>query len=157
MNRYFNIIRQKIFEETLKEIQKELGDFELDESYFGAKRVRGKRGRGAAGKTPVFGLLKRGDKVFTKIVPNCSKEVLMPIIQGHILDGSSINTDGWKAYDGLILNGYDHHRVFHSKDEFTRGKCHKAHENLMWVLQREERAKFNGYSSEAFVLHLKQL
>ena len=45
-----------------------MGTFELDESYFGAKRVRGKRGRGAAGKTPVFGLLKRGDKVFTKIV-----------------------------------------------------------------------------------------
>ena len=64
--------------ESLKEIKKEVGDFELDGSYFGAKRVRGKIGRGAAGKTPVFGLLKRGDKVFTKIVPNCSKEVLMP-------------------------------------------------------------------------------
>ena len=117
VNRYFNLIRQKIFEESLKEIKREVGDFELDESYFGAKRVRGKRGRGAAGKTPVFGLLKRGDKVFTKIVPNCSKEVLMPIIQGLILDGSSINTDGWKAYDGLILNGYDHHRVYHSQNE----------------------------------------
>ena len=79
-------------------IKKEVGDFELDESYFGAKRVRGKKGRGAAGKTPVFGLLKRGDKVFTTVVPNCSKEALMPIIQGHILDGSTINTDGWKAY-----------------------------------------------------------
>ena len=39
------------------------GVFELDESYFGAKRVRGKRGRGAAGKTPVFGLPKRDGKV----------------------------------------------------------------------------------------------
>ena len=35
---------------------KDIGEFEVDESYFGAKRVRGKRGRGAAGKTPVFGL-----------------------------------------------------------------------------------------------------
>ena len=65
----------------------------------------------------VFGLLKRGDKVFTKIVPNCSKEVLMPIIQGLILDGSSINTDGWKAYDGLILKAFAHHRVYHSQNE----------------------------------------
>ena len=79
VNRYFNIIREKIFKKSLKEI----GTFELDESYFGTKRVRGKRGRGAAGKTPVFGLLKRGDK-----------EELMPIIQGYILDGSTINTDG---------------------------------------------------------------
>ena len=59
---------------------KELGEFELDESYFGARRVRGKRGRGAAGKTPVFGLVKRNGKVFVTVVPNCSKEELMPII-----------------------------------------------------------------------------
>ena len=44
------------------------GEIEVDESYFGAKRVRGKRGRGAAGKTPVFGLLKRGGNVHVSIV-----------------------------------------------------------------------------------------
>lgn len=44
------------------------GEVELDESYFGPKRFRGKRGRGAASKIPVFGIIKRGDKVFTKIV-----------------------------------------------------------------------------------------
>ena len=43
VNRYFNIIREKIFKESLKETEKEIGTFELDESYFGAKRVRGKR------------------------------------------------------------------------------------------------------------------
>ncbi len=85
------------------------GEFELDESYFGAKRVRGKRGRGAAGKTPVFGLLKRDGNVHVKIVDNCSKAQLMPIIQGKILEGSIIHTDGWKAYDGLIVNGYEHY------------------------------------------------
>ena len=40
--------------------------FEKDESYFGAKRVRGKRGRGTAGKKWVFGLLKRREKAFTQ-------------------------------------------------------------------------------------------
>jgi transposase-like protein len=74
-----------------------IGEFVLDASYFRAKRVRGKRGRGAAGKTPVFGLLKRGGKVFVTLVPNCSKEALMPIIQGQILEGSTVYTDGWKA------------------------------------------------------------
>ena len=98
VNRYFNIIREKIFKESLKETEKEIGTFELDKSYFGAKRVRGKRGRGAAGKTPIFGLLKRDEKVFTQIVQNCSKKALMPIIKGHILDGSTVNTDRWKAY-----------------------------------------------------------
>ena len=98
VNRYFNIIREKIFKESLKETEKEIGTFELDKSYFEAKRVRGKRGRGTASKTPIFGLLKRDEKLFTQIAQNCSKEALMPIIKGHILDNSTVNTDGWKAY-----------------------------------------------------------
>ena len=97
INEYYNEIREKILQHSLKEQEKELGEFELDESYFGARCVRGKRGRGAAGKTPVFGRLKRDGKVFVTIVPNCSKEELMPIIQGKILTGSTIHTDGWKA------------------------------------------------------------
>ena len=64
--------------------------------------------------TPVFRLLKRDGKVYVEIVKNFTREQLMPIIQDKILEGSTINTDGWKAYDGLILNGYTHHRVFHS-------------------------------------------
>ena len=49
---------------------------ELDECYFGPRRVRGKRGRGAGGKTSVFGLFKRGEQVYTEIVPDCSKKTL---------------------------------------------------------------------------------
>ena len=124
INRYFNIFRICIYRAMDSKDVKIAGEFELDESYFGAKRVRGKKGRGAAGKTPVLGLLKRNGEVKVELVNNCTKEQLMPIIKGHILEGSTINTDGWKAYDGLILNGYQHHRVFHSKDEFARGKCH---------------------------------
>jgi hypothetical protein len=74
---YFSEIRQRIFQLSLQESSQELGGFELDESYFGDKRIRGKRGRCAAGKTPVFRLLKRGGKVFVTIVPNCSKEHLI--------------------------------------------------------------------------------
>ena len=78
----------------------------------------------AAGKTPVFGLLKRGGKVVVRIVSDCSRESLMLIIQGLVLEGSTIYSDGWAAYDGLIVNGYDHYRVFHSHNEFARGKSH---------------------------------
>ena len=59
-----------------------LSEVEVDESYFGPRRVRGKRGRGASGKTPVIGLLKRGGKVFTSVVQNCSKAELEPFHQG---------------------------------------------------------------------------
>lgn len=119
INRYFRLFREAIFKSSLTALEKEVGIFEADESYFGARRVRGRKGRGAIGKTPVFGLLKRNGKVFVSLVANCSKEELLPIIQGKVLEGSTIYTDGWKAYDGLILNGYDHYRISHSKNEFA--------------------------------------
>ena len=46
------------------------GEIEVDESYFGGKR-KGKRGRGAAGKIPVFGLLKRGGESLYQDYPRC--------------------------------------------------------------------------------------
>ncbi len=100
------------------------GEVELDESYFGARRVRGKCGRGASGKIPVFGLLKRDGHVCVKIVENYSKKQLMPIIKGQIQKGTVIYTDGWKAYDSLIFNGYKHYRVHHHDNEFARGTNH---------------------------------
>ena len=155
-NAYYNEIREKILQHSLKEQEKELGEFELDESYFGARRVRGKRGRGAAGKTPVFGLLKRNRKVFVTVVPNCSKEELMPIIQGKILTGSTVHTDGWKAYDGLILNGYNHYRVFHHENEFARGKSHVNGIECFWSYAKRRLSKFNGLTDAKFILHLKE-
>jgi len=57
VNKLFHKIRVRIAKVSVASTP-ELGEFEVDESYFGAKRVRGKRGRGAAGKTPVFGIIK---------------------------------------------------------------------------------------------------
>ena len=156
INKIFDQIRQKIFLLAIDGHEKFSGEFELDESYFGAKRIRGKRGRGAAGKTPVFGLLKRDGKVYVEIVKNCKREELMPIIQGKILEGSTINTDGWKAYDGLILNGYTHHRVFHSHNEFARGKNHVNGIESFWSYSKRRLAKFNGLTDEKIILHLKE-
>ena len=156
INLYYNHFRKLILRQSLELNSQDYGVFELDESYFGAKRVRGKRGRGAAGKTPVFGLLKRDGKVYVSVVPNCSREELMPIIQGKILEGSTIHTDGWKAYDGLVLNGYDHYRVFHSNNEFARGKNHVNGIEAFWSFAKRRLAKFNGLKDENFLLHLKE-
>ena len=156
INNYYNAFRESLFAYSLHITGKDFGEFELDESYFGAKRIRGKRGRGAAGKTPVFGLLKRNGKVYVTIVPNCSKEELLPIIQGKIIAGSTIHTDGWKAYDGLILNGYTHHRVYHHENEFSRGKSHVNGIESFWSFAKRRLAKFNGLTDEKFILHLKE-
>ncbi|MCQ9326621.1 IS1595 family transposase, partial [Neisseria dentiae] len=101
------------------------GIVELDESYFGAKRIRGKRGRGADGKTIVFGILKRGDRVYTEIVSDASKAALQKVIRGHISVEGVINTDGWRGYQGLVDMGFaKHFRVRHGDNEFVRGTRH---------------------------------
>jgi len=65
VHRIFGKIRARIAEICEAESTFKNGEIELDESYFGARRVRGVRGRGAKGKIPVFGILKRGDKEYT--------------------------------------------------------------------------------------------
>ena len=83
INKYLTAIRLRILELSLLQSTPLMGQIEVDESYFGARRVRGKRGRGANGKTIVFGLLKRGDKVYTEIVPDCKSITLQGIIKGQ--------------------------------------------------------------------------
>ena len=80
LSKYFTEIRVLMANECEK-ISKLSGEIEIDESYFGAKRVRGKRGRGALCKTPVFGMLKRDGKVYTQVVSNCSAKTLLPILK----------------------------------------------------------------------------
>ena len=63
VNRYLGLIRERIVE-LCEQSSPFQGEVEVDESYFGARRIKGKRGRGAAGKTPVFGILQRGGKVY---------------------------------------------------------------------------------------------
>ncbi len=72
------------------------------------------------------------------------------------LEGSTIHSDGWKAYDGLILNGYDHYRVHHSKNEFVRGKSHVNGIESFWSFAKRRLSKFNGVASEKFNLYLKE-
>ncbi len=132
--------------------------FEIDENYFGSKRVRGKRGRGAANKTPVFGMLKCDGKVYTQIVKNCSASELIPILSQYSeIDSSTIYSDCWKAYDGLVDYGAKaHYRVKHSKNEFANGKNHINGIENFWGYAKHRLAKFKGIKKENFLLHLKE-
>jgi len=145
INRIYRTIRERIYELCEAESPFENGEIELDESYFGARRVRGKRERGALGKTPVFGMLKRGDKVYTQIVKHCSIKELLPIIQDKASTGSVVYSDGYKVYDGLVNYGYKkHYRVKHSENEFALGHNHINGIENFWGLCKVRLAKFRG-------------
>ena len=157
INRFYNTFRERIAEICEVESPFENGEIELDESYFGARRVRGIRGRGARGKTPVFGMLKRGDKVYTQIVKNCSMSELLPIIQNKADRGSVLYTDGFKTYDGLVNYGYKkHYRVKHGENEFADGNNHINGIENFWGLCKVRLAKFRGMSKKTFYLHIKE-
>ena len=148
-------LRARIVELEIKQDMVD-GEIEVDESYFGAQRIRGKRGRGASGKTPVVGLLKRDGKVYTQVINNCSREALLPIIKGKVLEGSTVYTDGWKSYDSLVLNGYKHYRIHHSENEFARGKNHVNGIESFWSYTKRRLRKFNGIRKDKFLLHLTE-
>ena len=154
--RYYDGLRLRIGELARQEAGPMAGEVEVDESYFGARRVRGKRGRGAGGKTPVIGLLKRGGRVFTQIVGNCSKQALVPIIKGQVLSDATVYTDGWKSYDGLILDGYKHHRIHHHENQFARGKNHVNGIESFWSFTKLRLAKLHGIRPNHLPLHLKE-
>ena len=155
VNRLFGLFRKRIFTLTTQS-EKMNGTVEIDESYFGPRRIRGKRGRGAGDKTPVLGILKREGQVHVSIVKDCSRKELLPIIKGQVLSESEVFTDGWNAYDGLITYGYKHHRIHHSKDEFVRGKNHVNGIESFWSYTKRRMIKFNGIHKNKFLLHLKE-
>jgi len=133
------------------------GEIEVDESYFGPSRVRGKRGRGAGSKVLVLGILKRGGKVYTQVIPRATRENILPILQGKVLEETTIHTDGWRSYDGLIdLKKFKHHRVYHSRDEFVRGKSHINGIESFWSYVKRRMRKQNGVRKDKFLLHLKE-
>ena len=112
---YYNRLRVIISQHLEEEASEFLsGEIEVDESYFGGRR-KGKRGRGAGGKTPVFGLLKRGGRVYTKIIANAKGETLMPIIQEKVIPDSIVYSDCWRGYNVLDVSEFRHYRINHSK------------------------------------------
>ena len=156
VNRYLTLVRKRIARYC--EQQSPLkGEVEVDESYFGAKRIKGKRGRGAYKKTPVFGILKRGGKVYTEIVPDCAKATLQAIIRGRVEPDSIIHSDGWRGYNGLVDIGYKkHYRVDHGSDQFGKGKSHINGIESFWSYAKRRLMKFHGIPDSTFYLHLKE-
>ncbi|MFA6641649.1 MAG: IS1595 family transposase, partial [Thermovirgaceae bacterium] len=127
------------------------GEIELDESCFG-----GKRGRGAAGKVPVFGILSRGSQVFVQVVPDCKAETLLGLTVKKVRRGSIVYTDKYKVYDALMCCGYRHLAVDHGKC-FSNGKVYINGLEGFWSFAKERLIKHHGVSRKFFPLYLKEL
>ncbi len=150
---YFQRLRQLIGQ-AIEDETPFSGEIEVDESYFGGRR-KGKRGRGAAGKVPVFGILKRQGRVYTKIVPDVKSATLIPILEQKVVPDSIVYTDSWHSYNVLDVSDFHHVRINHSK-LFADGRNHINGIENFWNQAKRHLRKFNGIPREQFSLFLKE-
>ncbi len=110
------------------------GTVEVDETLVGGKRSGGKRGRGAPGKTTVFGMLEKAGDVMTHVVPDVKRKTLYPLIEASIAKGSTVHSDELRSYATLSQVGYSHETVNHGSGEYVRAGVHVNGLEGFWSL-----------------------
>jgi transposase len=157
-------IRERISEMSSNEGQLK-GIVEADESYFGGiNRKRNKkyrkqgvgRGRGTD-KSPVFGIRERKGKVYIDVLKDITEEQIESIIENKVRKGSTIMTDEFKSYKGLIYKGYIHRFVEHNKEEYGRGNVHINGMENFWSWAKEQMFKFHGVFRRNLFYYLKEM
>lgn len=131
------------------------GEVELDEAYFGGRR-KGRRGRGAAGKVPVFGILERDGRVSVEVVPNVKAETVLALAVEKVRRGSIVYTDKFQIYDSLMFCGYRHLKINHSV-QFSRGRVHINGLEGFWSFAKERLMKHHGIAPPNFPFYLKEM
>jgi transposase len=150
---YFHRLREIIALES-EDASPLFGEIEVDESYFGGHR-KGKRGRGAGGKIPVFGLLKRGGKVYAKIIPDAKGKTLKAIIEDKVVPDSIVYSDTFSSYNVLDVSSFKHYRINHS-ELFSDHNNHINGIENFWNQTKRHMRRFNGLPATHFHLYLKE-
>jgi transposase len=152
---FYHKLREVIFAELEAEAPELMrGEIEVDESYFGGHR-KGKRGRGAAGKVAVFGLLKRQGKVHVVIIPDARSDTLIPIIREKIRPDSIVYTDAFRSYDVLDVSEFRHLRINHSILFADQHNHINGIENF-WNQAKRHLRSYNGIAEHHFPLFIKE-
>lgn len=125
---------------------------EADETYVGGKR-HGKRGRGAEGKTIVFGVVERKGKVIAKVVPDVAAKTLLPIIKEKVLERSIVYTDEMLSYNQLPRLGYEHRRIHHASKVYVMGDIHTNTIDGFWSLVKRGISGVNHAMSSKYLPH----
>ena len=151
---YYHKLRELIAARLEEDAPFSVGEVEVDESYFGGVR-KGKRGRGAAGKVVVFGLLKRAGKVYATMIPDTRSDTLTSIIRQRIKPDSVVYTDSYRSYDVLDVSEFRHRRVNHTEAFVERGNHINGIENF-WNQAKRHLRRYNGIPRSHFNLFLKE-
>ena len=156
VTRVYQTLRLSLYHIAELEGAKLSGEIEMDEAYFGGRR-KGQRGRGAGGKSIVFGLLERDGRVYTRVVEGVSADDLMQVIQKKTRKGSVYFSDSFKSYNSLKRLG-KHHTVNHSKSMVDkRTKNHINGIEGFWSFAKHILYNYRGVSKYHFPMYLKEV
>ena len=130
-------IRQIMHEDSTVKLT---GEVEADETFIGGKarnmhvvkKARRITGTGTKEKVAVMGILERGGKVVTTVVPNRKKHALQAEVKKHVEAGSALYTDFLLSYEGLA--GQYAHQVVDHAVEYVNGRIHTNGLENFWSL-----------------------
>ncbi len=132
------------------------GVVEVDETYIGPKKVRGKTGRGAGKKAIVVALIERDGRARTFKVPDVKARTLKALIGPNVAETAHIMTDSWRAYSGLAKRYAGHGVVNHSR-EYVRGIIHTNFaESYFSLLKRGLFGTFHHVSEKHLPRYLRE-
>lgn len=153
--RRYTLIREGVASECEKELAHLDGEVEVDEAYFGGVR-KGKRGRGAGGKCPVFGLLKRNGEVRVVFPKRLDGATLRAAIKANVTPQSWVFSDSYRAYDRLDIEGFKHARINHS-DSFANKKVHINGIENFWGFAKRRLKMYHGGFKKNFPLFIREM
>lgn len=123
------------------------------ESAYCCTPAAGRAAWGAAGKAVPIGMVKRGERVRTKVVPNAWASTLLPEIKAHVLPEAQVFTDVFLSYDRLSAMGFRHKSVAHSRQVYVSGK--DIHTNTIEGFWSQLKRSIDGTSHHVTARHLQ--
>lgn len=155
VQRYYRRLREAIAVESERHLDQLGGEIEVDESYVGGVR-KGKRGRGAGGKIPVFDLLKRAGEVRVVFPERLDTSTLFGAIKTHVKPQSWVYSDSFRAYDRLDVEGFHHVRISH-ESTFGGGKIHINGIENFWGFAKRRLKLYHGGFKRNFRLFMREM
>jgi transposase len=142
--RMFKQIRSVLGEPNLKLEGKPV---EIDETYFGGVRKRGKGRpmRGDKKKTPIVAIVQRQGYVVARAIPDASRRTVFPLIRKHVAPDTVIYTDEFPMYreiPNIKLRGatggtkanFKHFKIRHGSGIYVQGHIHTNSVEGLWSL-----------------------